>query len=151
MDHEFFSHEIGESLAGWDWLSIQLEDASELMIYRLRGKDGSTDSYSGGTWVAPDGKTVVLEADDFALTPGRKWKDYPVEWAIRVPRLGIELLAAAPLDEQELTGAGGVTPTYWEGAMDFEGTRNGRPVRGTGYLEMTGYAGRVRFTQTNGR
>ncbi len=151
MDHEFFSHEMGEGLAGWDWLSIQLEDASELMVYRLRKKDGSTDSYSGGTWVAADGTTVRLASDDFALAPGRRWKNYPVEWTIRVPQLGIELLATTPLDEQELVGTGGVTPTYWEGAMDFEGTRNGRAIRGTGYLEMTGYASGVRFTQADGR
>jgi predicted secreted hydrolase len=151
MDHEFFSHQLGEGLAGWDWFSIQLEDASELMVYRLRKKDGSTDSYSGGTWVAPDGKAVTLGAGDFAIEPGRRWKNYPVEWKIRVPWLGIELLATTPLDEQELTGIGGVAPTYWEGAMDFEGTRNGRAIRGTGYLEMTGYADRVRFTQADDR
>jgi len=151
MDHEFFSHEMGESLAGWDWFSVQLEDNSELMVYRLRRKDSSTDSYSGGTWVKPDGEAAFLRASDFTLAPGRKWKYYPVEWTIRVPQLGLELLATTPLDEQELTGTGGVAPTYWEGAMDFEGNRNGRAIRGTGYLEMTGYAGQVRFTQADSR
>ena len=29
---------------------------------------------------------------------------------------------------------------YWEGAFDLEGTRAGKPLRGRGYLELTGYA-----------
>jgi hypothetical protein len=29
--------------------------------------------------------------------------------------------------------------TYWEGAIRINGTRAGNPVRGTGYLELTGY------------
>jgi len=29
---------------------------------------------------------------------------------------------------------------YWEGAVAVEGTRGGRPLRGEGYVELTGYA-----------
>jgi len=32
---------------------------------------------------------------------------------------------------------------YWEGAVSAEGTRDGQPVKGKGYLEMTGYSGRI--------
>ncbi len=32
--------------------------------------------------------------------------------------------------------------TYWEGACRVEGKRNGRPITGRAYVEMTGYAGR---------
>ena len=30
---------------------------------------------------------------------------------------------------------------YWEGAVRVSGTRQGRPVSGHGYVELTGYAG----------
>jgi predicted secreted hydrolase len=30
--------------------------------------------------------------------------------------------------------------SYWEGAFDLVGTRAGKPLRGKGYLELTGYA-----------
>ena len=33
--------------------------------------------------------------------------------------------------------------TYWEGAVHFEGTCSGAPVRGDGYVELTGYAGNL--------
>ena len=46
------------------------------------------------------------------------------------------------VDAQELMGPrSGVS--YWEGAIEVEGTRAGQPVKGRGYLEMTGYAGRA--------
>ena len=145
MDHEIFSHDLGQQHQGWDWFSIQLNDGTDLMLYRLRRKDGSAEPYSSGTFVAADGSSRHLGASDFTLTRGRVWKsadsgaEYPVAWTISVPSLGLELRAEPRLDHQELTGGGGPAPTYWEGAMHFQGARNGAPVTGAGYLEMTGY------------
>jgi predicted secreted hydrolase len=33
--------------------------------------------------------------------------------------------------------------TYWEGSVVVEGTRDGAPMSGRGYLEMTGYSGQA--------
>jgi predicted secreted hydrolase len=33
--------------------------------------------------------------------------------------------------------------TYWEGAVGVQGTFKKRPVTGQGYVEMTGYAGKL--------
>jgi predicted secreted hydrolase len=33
---------------------------------------------------------------------------------------------------------------YWEGLVDAEGRVKGQPVRGRGYVELTGYAGPLR-------
>ena len=41
--------------------------------------------------------------------------------------------------QQEFTGR----PSYWEGAIDVDATRLGRPLTGVGYLEMTGYTGPI--------
>jgi len=30
--------------------------------------------------------------------------------------------------------------TYWEGSVSIEGKKEGRPVKGKGYVELTGYA-----------
>lgn len=157
MDHEIFSHDLGELHQGWDWFSIQLDDGTDLMLYRLRRKDGSVEPYSSGTFVAADGSSRHLDAGEFTLTPGRTWKsaesgaEYPVAWSISVPSLGLELRAEPRLDRQELTGGGGPTPTYWEGAMRFAGSRNGAPVTGAGYLEMTGYDKPLGSRQENRR
>ena len=44
MDHEFSSSQLDEGQAGWDWAAIQLKDGREIMVYRMRRTDGSTDA-----------------------------------------------------------------------------------------------------------
>lgn len=142
MDHEYFSSELDPALAGWDWFSIQLDNNTELMLYRLRRKQGGASQWSAGSFIDAAGAVTHLKAADLELTPGRLWKNYPIEWRIRVPRLNIELTATPTLDEQELLSRARLTPSYWEGAMRFRGTHTG-----VGYLEMTGYDDKVSFTR----
>jgi predicted secreted hydrolase len=133
MDHEFFTHQLQPDQAGWDWMSIQLEDRTELMLFRLRRKDGSIDPYSAGTYVDAAGRARHLGVGDFTMTPNEeRWNKYPIAWRIEVPSLGLRLDATTPMRNQEFGG----DLKYWEGAMDFAGSK-----RGVGYLEMTGYAG----------
>ena len=146
MDHEFFTSQLAADQAGWDWFSIQLDDGSDLMLYRLRQKDGSAGRWSHGTLIDAHGAARALSASDFQLTPGASWKSprtgarYPVSWSLAVPSLQLELVSKTRLDSQELISASDVSPSYWEGAIEVAGTRQGRPIVGRGYLEMTGYA-----------
>ena len=54
-----------------------------------------------------------------------------------MPSQGIQLEIEPWLADQELN----VSYSYWEGAVSLAGERNGTPVLGDGYVEMTGYAG----------
>lgn len=146
MDHEFFTHQLDAQQTGWDWLSVQLEDHTELMLFHIRRKDGSIDAFSAGTYVDAAGKTTHLRKDEFVLQPvGESWKSassgatYPIRWRIAIPQLGLELEAGTPLVSQELTGDVKLAPTYWEGAITLSGRRAGQEIGGAGYLEMTGY------------
>ena len=146
MDHEFFTGQLSSGQTGWDWLSLQLDDRSELMLFHLRRKDGSIDPFSAGTYVDAQGRTTHLRESDFVLQPsGQTWKSattgatYPIRWKIAVPRLGISLDAQTPLASQELVAASKLVPSYWEGAITFSGSRGAQPLAGCGYLEMTGY------------
>jgi predicted secreted hydrolase len=145
MDHEIFSSELDPTLAGWDWFSIQFDNNTELMLYRLRLKDGRSSEYSAGTFVDAQGRATHLNHNEFQLTPGRRWKSYPVEWRLAVPRLNIDIAATPRLDDQELLSPSRLTPSYWEGAMQFQGTHNA-----VGYLEMTGYDEAIRFQPNTG-
>ena len=145
IDHEFFTGSMAADEAGWDWLSVQLADGVELMLYRLRHKDGSIDPYSSGSYVDASGKSQFLSAGDFAMTPAAEtWTSpatkatYPVRWHVSIPRLNIELDVTTPLKSQELASKFGTS--YWEGAIDVVGANDQSPLRGVGYLEMTGYA-----------
>ncbi len=48
MDHEFFTHQLESDQVGWDWLSLQLDDNTELMLFHIRRKDGSLDPFLCG-------------------------------------------------------------------------------------------------------
>jgi predicted secreted hydrolase len=149
MDHEFFTHQLEREQIGWDWFSVQLADNTELMLFRIRRKDGSVDPFSAATFVDARGQSTHLRSADFTLQPaGATWTSpatkatYPVQWKIAVPKLELELDVNTALASQELTGGssnGTLTPSYWEGAVTYDGARNGAKIRGVGYLEMTGY------------
>ncbi len=146
MDHEFGTSFLEREQQGWDWLSLQLSDGRELMIYQLRRGDGTRDPRSSGTLVDRDGRATHLSAADFTLTPvGEPVRmpsgaSYPLGWAIDVPSQRLALTVSTPLAQQELTTTtAGVV--YWEGLVDVRGTTRETPVTGRGYLEMTGYKG----------
>lgn len=145
MDHEFFTGSMAAHEVGWDWLSVQFDDGSELMLYRLRHRDGSVDPYSSGTYVDPRGRSTFLANHDFTMTPdGNNWTSaqtratYPERWRVSIPRLQVQFEVTTPLHDQELVATYG--PSYWEGAIDAIGIRGPAALRGVGYLEMTGYA-----------
>jgi predicted secreted hydrolase len=146
MDHEFFTHQLEAGQVGWDWLSIQLQDNTELMLFHIRRKDGSLDPFSAGTYVDAHAKSTHLREHDFVLQPiTENWTSpvsnavYPIAWKIVVPKLGIALEAHTALAEQELSGTSEIVPSYWEGAITLAGRRGNLPLNGAGYLEMTGY------------
>ena len=146
FDHEWASSPLASGQVGWDWFSVQLDDGSELMLYQLRRKDGTVDGASSGSWIAPDGTVTHLRREEIELKPTRQWKstktggNYPIGWQVRVPSLRLDIAVSTPVENQELV----LKPVvYWEGLIDIAGTRDGRAVKGHGYLELTGYAGAI--------
>jgi predicted secreted hydrolase len=145
MDHEFFSDAMDETESGWDWMSLQFNDGSEVMLYRLRHKDGGVDPFSSGSYIDTQGKCTFLASSEFTMTPqGETWSSpqtkgvYPIRWQVAIPKLGIDVAVSTPLANQEMAAT--IGPSYWEGAIDIDGKRQGHELRGVGYLEMTGYA-----------
>ncbi len=144
FDHEWSSNQLGRGEVGWDWVCLQFEGGAELMLYRMRLESGEVEPSSSGTWIEPDGKAVHLTASDFQMAPTGFWTSsgsggrYPIEWCVKLPGQQTEFSIKSALDDQELK-LGPIT--YWEGAVDATGTRDGKPIKGRGYLELTGYAG----------
>lgn len=142
LDREWSTSLLEPGTAGWDWLALQLDDGSELMYFRLRGEDAaSAPMGESGTVVAADGTSRQLAAGDADLAPLRSWTSpstgaiYPSGWRLSLPAEGLELEIEPRLPQQELVH----TFTYWEGAVAVNGQRQGRPVAGAGYVELTGY------------
>jgi predicted secreted hydrolase len=146
MDHEFGSTQLGPDQIGWDWFSLQLDDGAELMLYIIRKADGRPDLYSGGTWIAADGRTVRLTQQDFSVQVLDRWASprtkgvYPMTWRLSAPRIRLDVTVSPAFPDQELNTAKSTQVIYWEGAVRAAGSVSGRPVNGKGYVEMTGYA-----------
>jgi predicted secreted hydrolase len=141
MDREWSTSALGEDHVGWDWFSLQLSDGREIMFFELRRTDGARESLNHGALVAPDGSWDVLKADDVEIEVLERWRSpvdgasYPSGWRIRIPERGVNLRVVPRVRDQEMN----LTFRYWEGAVTVEGTGVDGPVRGLGFVEMTGY------------
>lgn len=142
MDREWSTAALGAGQVGWDWFALQLDDGRDLMVYRLRRKDGQTDPHSAGVWVGPGGQARHLGAGAVAITVTAHWRSphtgitYPAGWRLRLAD-GTTLRVHPALADQELYDT---AVRYWEGAVVVEGdTAQGRPVHGRGYVELAGY------------
>jgi predicted secreted hydrolase len=142
MDQEFGTTGLGPDAVGWDWFSVQLSDQRELMFFQIRQKDGSVEPLSNGTLVNPDGSTRHLTREQVSVEVLAHWTSpashagYPARWKITIPSENIALTLRPFIPDQEMR----VSFTYWEGAVEISGISRGAPVKGSGYVELTGYA-----------
>ena len=140
FDREIASRGLSNNQAGWDWFSIQLDDKKEIMLYLCRNKDGTTDPYSSGTVIYPDGKYRHVSRDDFSVTVLAHYKSkktgarYPSKWGITVPSENLTLTLTPLLEDQEVLAYRSTGNYYWEGTCKVQGSATGRA-----YVEMTGY------------
>jgi predicted secreted hydrolase len=146
MDHEWSEEYLHPEASGWDWIGMNLDDGSALMGFRIRGRDGST-LWDGGAFRSARGELYVASRGETEFRPQRRWTSplsnasYPVEWLVRTP--ADVFTVRAVIDNQELDSRASTGAIYWEGLSDLLDS-NGRKV-GQGYLEMTGYAARLRM------
>lgn len=140
MDREWSTSALGPDDIGWDWFALQLADGRDLMLYRIRHRDGTISPFSAGTIVALDGTGRALAASDFDVAILDHWTSpasgvrYPSAWRVRVPSAGLDLRIRPLLADQELD----LGFRYWEGAVTVAGTDPRGPA-GRGYVELTGY------------
>ncbi|RYY69393.1 MAG: carotenoid 1,2-hydratase [Comamonadaceae bacterium] len=146
LDHEWSEALLHPDAVGWDWIGMNLDDGSALTAFRLRRSDG-TALWDGGSFRGADGALRVATQGETAFSPQRRWTSalsnttYPVEWRVRT-LAGIYTVRAV-IDNQELDSRASTGAIYWEGLSDLV-DGSGRTV-GRGYLEMTGYAQRLRL------
>lgn len=149
LDHEWSDQLLGreddtQRAVGWDWLGLNLDDGSALTLFQLRRADGTT-VWTGGSWRAADGSGQQDFEQQLRFEPLAHWQSpqslarYPVRWRVHTPRGVVEVQAA--FDAQEVDARRSTGFLYWEGVA-WVRDATGREI-GSGYLEMTGYAGRV--------
>ncbi len=146
MDHEFSTALLEPGIIGWDWFSLQLSDQTEIMLFLLRTEEGHFSQASSGTFIDSSGNPRHLTKDDFRVDVLNSWESprsqavYPVHWRLAVFPLAIQLTAKANLSDQEMRTQATTGVTYWEGSISINGSVGKHPVKGSGYVELTGYA-----------
>jgi len=140
MDREWSTSALSEDQKGWDWFALQLDDNTEIMYYQMRKKDGTSDVFSKGVFVDETGSSKLIKKDDVVLEVTGYWESpdggkYPSEWNLQTPSKEIDLKITPAVKNQLMD----VAVRYWEGSVKIEGTKNGNPINGRGYVELTGY------------
>ena len=146
LDHEWSNELLPSEAVGWDWVGFNLHDGSALMAFRLRRADG-TALWAGGSFRSASGALRVFGADDVRFEPLRRWTSprtqaaYPVDWTLATPAGRWRVVALQ--DDQELDSRNSTGSVYWEGISALHD--DGGAIVGYGYLELTGYAGKLRL------
>ncbi len=138
FDREWSSSALGDNQSGWDWFALQLDDGRDIMLYQLRKKDGSRDTYSHAVEIDRHGIATEIPIENIELEITRWWQSetgsrYPVAGVIH-RRDTSDTIVFNPLVDDQLLD---LTVRYWEGAIHLTDTDQ-KPI-GRGYMELTGY------------
>ena len=145
----WFDHQWGDFITvgggGWDWFAINLADRTDLTLSLVRNGDGSYPLVYG-TLVGADGTTRHLPREAFTVDVTNHWTspatraDYPAGWRVSIPGEGLVIDLTPTVSAQELDTRATTGVVYWEGSQRVAATRDGRPLGGEAYVELTGYA-----------
>lgn len=145
MDHQWGNF-VSLAGSGWDWYSIQLDNDTEYMLYVIRDAQKRPLS-TFGTAVDQNGVATEIPPSDIETQPLGAWTSphtggvYPSGWRVIMSGTLPATLTLTPLlKDQELVTTQSTGVAYWEGAVGIEGNLHGTPIRGEGYVELTGYA-----------
>lgn len=138
MDREWSTSALETDQKGWDWFSMQMDDGTEMMYFRLRDSTGATN-FQKGTFIQKDGSYRSFTGDEFNITTivnsGIDGVVYPLEWEIELKPLNLIFGVSVAMKNQ-------VHPfklRYYEGAVNVIKKIGGEITKGTGYVELTGY------------
>jgi predicted secreted hydrolase len=146
MDHQWGNFlTLGGS--GWDWYSLQLNNATEMMIYFIRDPSGTIIS-TYASYIDLAGKAYILPPAAFHVISLNTWNSpktgitYPSGWHLDVNSTQLRaVLEVVPLlKDQELAVQSSTGNIYWEGAVSVQGRMDGSAIDGQGYVELTGYS-----------
>ena len=155
----WFDHQWGDFIAlgggGWDWFAVNLSDGTDLMLSLIRDRDGSYPLVYG-LLVEPDGGFRHLPREAFTVEVTARWRspetgaEYPAGWRIELPGESLVIELAPTVADQELDTRPTTGVVYWEGSQVVRATRDGQPVGGEAYVELTGYGAGDSSTGSSG-
>ena len=148
FDHEWGPGVLPQEAQGWDWFALQLDDGSDLMLYRMRARERRRDAVlrghvRSGRRRAADHRLARRHAGGnrrLEVSPLGRPLSRPMDARRRVAGPGRDPRALVP-------GPGARHRAVHRGHLlgrrvPRKGHAPGTPVAGRAYAELTGYARR---------
>ena len=138
----WFDHEYGymgvTPTTGWDWFSLQLDDNTEYMFYRIRRHENGYEPESRACRIDAAGAEECVPISEIGMEVLSRWRSpktggvYPASWHIKIPQFGFDAIIVPTVPEQEFNHG----LAYWEGSCRVVG----QPANGRAFVELVGYA-----------
>ena len=131
-----------DHLVGWDWLGINLDDGTEILV--IQHRDMTTRRVLSRCALVRRPGRPAKQAHGVTLRPRRYWESpsthvrYPVCWQLRIADCAADLMFVPEVDAQELR-IFGPGRCIWEGAGTVAGAFGDRAANGRARLELHGY------------
>jgi len=127
----------------WDWISVQLENNTELTAYNLI--ENASQNSLGSYLILIDENSNRKAIKNFSFkaigeewTSTRTFQDYPTHWILEAPEDNIKLEIEAVFPEQEFATVIS-KPAFWEGRIQAKGKLGTESISGTGFIERSGH------------
>ena len=140
LDHLWGDVPLPVGPIAWDRLQLQLDDGTDVAVFRARRRDGGGSATLDGYLVDPRGGVEPLAGPPLEMEATRTWRrsrpgvSYPLDWQLSAGELRLRV---SPLVDDQLHDF--VVP-FWSGIVTAQGELRGRAVSGLGTLQLTGYA-----------
>jgi predicted secreted hydrolase len=154
MDHQWGDSGTAVEV-GWDWVSLHLDDGSELMVSLVWDAKNRQPIVGYGTYVPPlrDGGGTTAEAvhipgQEIKLVTTGSWTSpanggvYPMGWELEINSMPLSLTLTPVQQDAEFANSSYIPVSYWEGAVSVGGNKDGEKISGKGFVELVGYAPR---------
>jgi geranylgeranyl pyrophosphate synthase/predicted secreted hydrolase len=126
---------------GWNWISAQLDDGSELTFYPEQYVYTGESAGDHALTIGPNGEVQHWQGATFE--PVEWWQssqtfvEYPIRWRFKLPAAGLDLDVRAAFKDQEVMTLIAKN-SFYEGRVAVTGTRNGAAISGVGFVERSG-------------
>ncbi len=143
FDNWFFSKSDKRRYLGWNWIGVNFDDGSDLVITTHLDMEKNEVLDRGALYMQPRSAPQVLGR--LSMEPTAYWESpqthavYPIEWKVSIPELDIHF-AFTPLHKEQEIPFFGFIRAVWEGAGEIKGRKKNKPVSGLARLELHGYA-----------
>lgn len=145
FDRQWNCNGVTDKNLAWDWFSVQFENNTELMVYKLYHKEKDSVEVVGGSYIDAKGEWIRLDKEEIVLLEKEYWfshlseRSYPSKWSIEIDKLDlkVELRPVFNAQELELKFFRFKKFYYWEGMCKAVATQNSEKISGNAYVEMT--------------